>query len=293
MVHRPLAAPQRVRRLQRLGDVRLRHSDGAARLRSLGERRRNRRGEGAAGAMRVLRLHPRDGELAELVAVVEEIGGRPLAMPALDHHRLRAQRDDLLRRLAHVVPGIEATAQQRLRLGQVGRKHGGQGQQPVAQGVEGVLPQQPVATLRHHHRIDHQRPQAVLLHLGGDQLDDLGAGEHARLGHLDVDVAHDGVDLGCHQLRRKLKHLAHALGVLRGDGGESSRPVDAQGGERLEIGLDAGATAGVRPGDGQDDRNATFHIDHSMAAAARNQKRHRDCRRRDVSDPFAGIIQIR
>ena len=39
--------------------------------------------------------------------------------------------------------------------------------------------------------------------------------------------------------------------VLRGDGGDRARAVHAVRGERLEVGLDAGAGAGIAAGDGQ------------------------------------------
>ena len=46
-------------------------------------------------------------------------------------------------------------------------------------------------------------------------------------------------------------HGGHAAGVLRGQGRECAQAVDPVGGERLEVGLDAGPAAGIGAGDGQ------------------------------------------
>src|SRR5262245_19514189 len=45
----------------------------------------------------------------------------------------------------------------------------------------------------------------------------------------------------------------HALGVLGGQRGEHGRAVDAERRERLEVGLDAGAAARIRTGNGDGD----------------------------------------
>jgi hypothetical protein len=46
-------------------------------------------------------------------------------------------------------------------------------------------------------------------------------------------------------------HLGDTLGTLDGDGGDRRLGIHAERLGRLEIGLDAGATAGIRPGDDQ------------------------------------------
>ena len=48
----------------------------------------------------------------------------------------------------------------------------------------------------------------------------------------------------------------HADGVLRGQRGDRGHPVDAAAGERLQVGLDAGAAAGVGAGDREDGGDA-------------------------------------
>src|SRR5690606_19115812 len=43
----------------------------------------------------------------------------------------------------------------------------------------------------------------------------------------------------------------HAVSILGGERGDNAGAVDAQRREGLEVGLDAGATGAVRPGDGE------------------------------------------
>ncbi len=66
----------------------------------------------------------------------------------------------------------------------------------------------------------------------------------------------DGPDLSEDHLRRHVVDGGDADGVLRGDRGDRGHPVDTAGGERLQVGLDAGAAAGVRAGDREDARDA-------------------------------------
>ncbi len=72
-------------------------------------------------------------------------------------------------------------------------------------------------------------------------LDDLGRTEHARLGRIDAHVLDHGVYLTSHELGGEEEALRHAQGVLRGDRCQGGRPEDAEGGHRLEVGLDPGA----------------------------------------------------
>ena len=64
---------------------------------------------------------------------------------------------------------------------------------------------------------------------------------HADLDRLDVEIAEHRVDLRGHEIRRHLMNAGDAFGVLRGERGDDGRAVDAEGGKRLQIRLDAGA----------------------------------------------------
>jgi hypothetical protein len=63
----------------------------------------------------------------------------------------------------------------------------------------------------------------------------------------DVEIGEHRVDLRVHELRRHVVDAGHALGVLRGQRGDDERAVDAERGEGLEVGLDAGAAARIGP----------------------------------------------
>src|SRR3990172_8129107 len=89
-----VAVAERVGRLQGFGDVRLRHRDRDAHALALGEGGGDRRGEGAAGAVRARRVDAGGGVLVELCAVVEQVRRRACwthpddHMAALHHDRL-------------------------------------------------------------------------------------------------------------------------------------------------------------------------------------------------------------
>src|SRR5690349_9994563 len=51
----------------------------------------------------------------------------------------------------------------------------------------------------------------------------------------------------------------HADGVLGSDGGEDAGAIDTERLEGLQVCLDAGATPGVRAGDGQGNKNGCAH----------------------------------
>ena len=84
---------------------------------------------------------------------------------------------------------------------------------------------------------------------------------HADLDRADLEIGKNRVDLRGDEFRRHVVDRGHALGVLRGQGGDHRGAVDAKRGERLEVGLDAGAAAGIGARQGDRDR------------------RHRCCRR--------------
>ena len=67
--------------------------------------------------------------------------------------------------------------------------------------------------------------------------------------HLDV---YKRQDLHRDHLRRQVMDGGHALRVLRGDGGDDVHAISAEGGPRLEVGLQTSRAAGVGAGDGEE-----------------------------------------
>jgi hypothetical protein len=141
-------------------------------------------------------------------------------------------------------------------LGKVGGGDGGERQQSLAHGRACVRVEQGRATLGDHHRVDdHGRVPHVTERLD-NRVDRLHGPEHADLHGVDADVLGDLSHLLHDDLRRDRMHRAHADRVLRGDRRDRGHPVDAAGGERLEVRLDAGSPAGIGPGDRKNAWNA-------------------------------------
>jgi len=78
----------------------------------------------------------------------------------------------------------------------------------------------------------------------------MSCGQHARFHRVHADVSHHGVNLQAHKVSWQLDHSLDPYCVLGGDGGDGAHAVYAQGGEGLEVGLDASSAAGVRASDG-------------------------------------------
>ena len=87
----------------------------------------------------------------------------------------------------------------------------------------------------------------------GHALDGGRAGKHPGLDRRDREVLHHGAHLGLEEPRVHGEHVADAERVLGRDGGNRAGPVHLERRERAQVGLDAGTSAGVGPGDGEGD----------------------------------------
>ncbi len=110
-------------------------------------------------------------------------------------------------------------------------------------------------------------------HAVGDGAQRRGIVEHAGLGRGDAKILGDGIDLLANELRRHGMNRRHAARILRGQGGEDAGAVDAERGERLEVGLNAGAAGGIGARDGERDgpcsrRGSVGHMLICLTAAA-------------------------
>ena len=178
---------------------------------------------------------------------VEEQVGAVVGVAAGDDHRLRPERADrlgeLLRGAASPSPGSSRAS------GRFGVTTVARGRTPLDQRRLGVRVEQRRAALGDHHRVDHDRRVADEVERLDDRLDRRLVAEHPDLDRVDADVGGDRLDLGDDDLGRHRDHQLDADRVLGGDRGDRGRPVDAAARERLQVGLDAGAAAGVRAGD--------------------------------------------
>ena len=129
-------------------------------------------------------------------------------------------------------------------------RDGRERQEPLGDRDLGLPLEQAGAAGRDHDGVDDDRA-AKGGQLGCDHLDDQRGREHAGLGRVDSDVVDNGPHLSAHEGRRDEVDLFHPGGVLGSQGGNRRHAVRAERRERLEVGLDAGATARVGAGDAE------------------------------------------
>lgn len=172
-------------------------------------------------------------------------------MPALQQHGVGAQLQQRSGRMVGGIGGVDTAAGEQFGLGRIGRDQTGQRQQASAQCVQCGVFEQTRTAGGHHHRVEHHEWRAVLFEQVGHAVDDLGVGQHAELDRLDLEIGKAGIDLGAQECQRRHMHGGDTTGVLRGQCGNGGQAVHAMRGEGLQVGLDAGTTAGIRTGDGQ------------------------------------------
>ncbi|EGJ74493.1 putative phosphomethylpyrimidine kinase [Streptomyces sp. Tu6071] len=248
------------------GDVVLRGAHRGRDVVAEGEVGGDGRGEGAAGAVGVAVVEAGGAEPVLLGAVGEEVHGLALQVAALDQGPARAEGEDGPGRLGQVLGARDVDAGELGDLVQIGGRDGGDGEQSRTYGVERVGGEQRVTVLGDAHRVDDGRCVGRREELR-DRLDERGRGEHPGLDRMDADVVDDAAVLGAHGLDGEVPGALHTERVLRRDGGEHAHPVHAQREHRLEVRLDAGATAGVGTGHGQDARGYV-HTPESTAPSA-------------------------
>ena len=84
----------------------------------------------------------------------------------------------------------------------------------------------------------------------GDNLDNLGRGDHADLDGARANIVKDGVNLRSDDIRGDILYGGDAERVLCGDGGDGRLGIQAVRRDGLDVGLNAGATAGIGSRDG-------------------------------------------
>ena len=130
------------------------------------------------------------------------------------------------------------------------------GTSALAQRLPGAVVEQRRAALGHHHRVEHDRRAGQQVERPLHRLDRLDGAEHPDLHRVDADVLGHRAHLLDDRLRRERIDGRDRDRVLRGDRRDRGHAVRAAAGERLEVGLDAGAAAGVGAGDREQPRGA-------------------------------------
>ncbi len=269
-MHRPVAAADRqaIAGGNRLGKVRL----GAVDRLGHGEprqQRSDRSRQRATGAMRIARFDAAAGQFGDRLAIEQQIGAaRSCQMPTLEQHPLRAEPVQFMDRPPHVGERRRrGSTEQYTGLGKIRCDHTCHRDEHRAQCRNRIFPQQMMAALRHHHRIQHDVAHPMMPQTLCDRRGNLRCRHHADLNRIDPHVGEYRVDLFGDESRVDGLKGSHTLRVLRRQRGDNRHAIGTERGECLQVGLDAGAAAWIRAGDGKDIGN------HAATAGAASFKR--------------------
>ena len=147
-------------------------------------------------------------------------------------------------------PPVAVGAGEHAGFGQVRRHHRRQRQQASDEDLHTLAIQERRAGAGAEDGVDDEWGR-VLFEVVGNCGDDVRREERAGLGDVHPDIRVDGVELRGDDRGRQLVHREDRLGVLRGHPDDRGHPMASRGGKRLQVRLDAGATAGVGRGDGE------------------------------------------
>lgn len=205
--------------------------------------------EGRAGAGDAADGDAFSGIFPEVCAIEEEVcDDGAFAAPTFDDDVLRASQGDLLDGGADIVPGGGGEAGEEGGFGEVGGDDEGAGDELSKHGFDGGVIGQACAIGGDEDGIDDEALDAVALKRIGDGPDRVGVGQGAS----DYDVGlHDGE--GDIELLGDEGGFEGNRGAIAGEGGDDGGAVDAEGGEGLEVRLNAIDGGGVRGGDREDD----------------------------------------
>jgi len=207
----------------------------------------------AAGAVGRPIVKAFDGD-GQVTRAVEEPVHRLEAVPSRDDHDRSAESVQGLGELAPVGVLAVRHADKQARLDQVRSHDGGERKEPSDKNLDRIVAEEPSPRCRCDHGIDDERHR-VLGQEGGHRVDHGRGEEHPRLRSVDANVREDRLELCLHELRRHLVNGRHGDRVLRGESDDRAHAVAAERRKRLQVGLDAGAAAGV----GARDREAARH----------------------------------
>ena len=180
------------------------------------------------------------------------VGGVVGQMPALQQHVGHTQRLQRGQAGAHAgfIGGLR-DAQQPGGFLQVGRQQAHLWQQHRADPLQVAFIHQALVCAGRHHGVKYHEGRAMAGQHLGNRLGNLGVGHHADLHGGHRHVLEHGFQLRLHQLRRQRRDHVHGLRVLRHHGRHHRHAIGAQRPECLQVGLDAGPTGRISPGDGQ------------------------------------------
>lgn len=218
-----------------------------------GEMCGNGRGQGAAGAVGIIRVNAlmRVGR-DRCGRVIEKDVGQffPEEMARFGQNRQLITVAEFPGGLVKFIVGTDRPPEDDLQFGNIRGDQRGQREQQLLHGRDGIIPDQAIAAGGDHDRIENDSGDSVFGEQTGDAVDDLGCVQHADLDGISADIIEDCTDLLLKKGNRHRMDCSDPEGVLGSQSGYGTRAVAAAGPDSLEICLDTGATAGIGTGDG-------------------------------------------
>ena len=184
--------------------------------------------------------------------------------------------------------GIDLVVEQGHGLGNIGRDNRRQREQAAGERLGGIFGNQPCARGGYHDGVDYHVCRVPGAQAVGDNLDNLGRGNHADLDGAWADIVKYGVDLRSDDIRGDILHGGDTERVLCGDGGDGRLGIQTVRRDGLDVGLNAGATAGIGSCDGQDGRYLTAIHVCSLVRSESNgslSQHYKDARADSMSNP--------
>ncbi len=243
-------------------DEGLRPLDGDAGLDAARELGGDGGGERAPGAVVVVGVDARQGELEGHGTVAGDVHGVGACLVAALHHGpLGTYRHELVRRRDLAFEIIDQVPREHRRLAPVGSDDERMRDEQFDIGPLGVRVEQALPGRRHHDRIHDEVGQPALGGQIGDDGHVGGGGQHAGLDRGDREVVEDRLDLQTQERRVGRDDPSYLDGVLGGERGDRRAAVDAERRERPQVGLDAGAAPRVGSRDREGDRRGEARVD--------------------------------
>ena len=157
--------------------------------------------------------------------------------------------------------GTDLVVEQRHSLGNVRRDDRRQREQATRKRFGGILGNEASARRGDHNGVDDHVGCVPCAQAIGDNFDNLGGRNHADFDCVGANIVKDGVNLRSDDIGGDILHSGDTERVLCGDGGDGRLGIQTVRRDGLDVGLNAGTTAGIGSCDGQDGRYlATIHV---------------------------------
>src|SRR5215467_8383085 len=243
-----VANPERIGRSNGGGDIIFGVLHRGPEVEPRGESSSNRRRQSTAAAMCVPGRDAHVGQTSNARRIHQQINSLgPIAVAAFDQNRLRAKAQYCTRLLLHLTfRTCRRTPQQRGSFRQIGRDDQCARYEQGPHRLYGVRSQQTVARCRNHHRIKNDVSWAVAVKALCHRFDGLSPRQHSDLHRVDVKVGKNSVDLRSNKIGWYIVNRGNALRILCRQRRNNRRAIDSESAERLQVGLNAGAAAGIR-----------------------------------------------